>query len=142
MAELLIRVVDKTHADPMKDVKLTKRGDVICVQEDNWPWSEAEKTNPDWRIFKWPSSTVSALNVFLTPELSTEPKTSEDMPDDPMLQIRGFSLDVDLAGLPKALRDFVADNTRAQPFFTVPASVTVAAVKRQKAKRANPAVIG
>ena len=143
MAELLIRVVSKTNAaDPYRDAKLAKRGDVICVQADGWSWSEMEKTNPDWRILKWPSVSVSEASLLLTPELPTAAKVSGDMPDDPMLQLRGFHLDIDAATMPKALRTYLADATRKQPFVIMPSQITVAALKRQKAKRSNPAVIG
>lgn len=143
MAELLVRVVSKVNpSDVYKDVKLTKRGDVIVAQPDGWGWSDMEKTNPDWRIFKWPSVTVSEASVFLSPELPIAPKASPDMPDDPMLQRRGFNIDVDLAALPASLRQYLSDMTRAQSSFDVPAQITISMVKRQKERRVDPAVIG
>jgi hypothetical protein len=34
MCELLVRTIDKISEDPYKDVQLTKKGDVIAIQED------------------------------------------------------------------------------------------------------------
>lgn len=45
--EALIRVVDKGEAEDC-----SKAGDVIAICPDNWPWSPAELTNPDWRIVR------------------------------------------------------------------------------------------
>lgn len=139
MCELLVRVIDKTNpVDVYKDVKLTKRGDVVVVMPDGWGWSSEEKTNPDWRIFKWPSETMTNASALLTPELPTVQTTIED----PMLQRRGFNLNVDYAGLPQALKNYLADDSRTQPFFNVPAQITIASIKRQKARRVDPNVIG
>ena len=141
MAELLVRVVSKVNpADPFKDVKLTKRGDVIAVQPDGWGWGREELRHPDWRIFRWPSVSVSEASVFLSPELPTEPQLPGA--EDPMLQRRGFHIDVDLGSLPKALRDYVGDASRERPYFDVPATVTIAMVKKKRPRRGNPNVIG
>lgn len=58
MAEILVRVVDKGVAEGC-----SKAGDVISVCADNWAWSPAERTNPDWRIIRVNvlQSTVEAL---------------------------------------------------------------------------------
>lgn len=50
--ELLIRVVDKPGApdNPL----VSAAGDVIAICPDGWAWSEAELTNPEWRIVKCP----------------------------------------------------------------------------------------
>ncbi len=45
--EALIRVVDKGVAEDC-----SKAGDVIAICADNWAWSSAERTNPDWRIIR------------------------------------------------------------------------------------------
>jgi hypothetical protein len=139
MAELLVRVVSKLNPDDVyKDVKLTKRGDVIMVVPDGWGWSIEEKTNPDWRIVKWPSETVVNASTLLTPEL---PEVETTIPD-PMLQRRGFYLNLDKAGLPQALKNFINDNTRAQWFFSIPANITIADLKTKHVHRTDPNVIG
>lgn len=139
MAELLVRVVSKLNPDDVyKDVKLSKRGDVIMVVPDGWGWSIEERTNPDWRIFKWPSESVVNASTLLTPEL---PQVQTTVPD-PMLQRRGFYLNIDKPSLPNALKNYLNDNTRAQWFFQVPANITIADIKLQRPKRTDPNVIG
>lgn len=140
MCELLVRVKDKVSPDPYRDVKLTKRGDVIVVMPDGWAWSSEERTNPDWRIFKWPSESIANASALLSPELPIG-QWPENAPD-PMLQRRGFCLDVNFATLPQALKNYLADDSRAQAFFNVPAQVTIAALKMKRAKRPDPNVIG
>jgi hypothetical protein len=131
MAELLVRVFSKSSTDPAQDAKLTKRGDVIVVVPDGWGWSDIECTNPHWRIFKWPSVTESEASALLTPEL---PISEADV-DNPLLQRRGFNLNLDAAILPAALKAYLADDSRVQPFFNVPAQVTLASIKAKKARR-------
>lgn len=140
MAELLLRVADKTSADPFKDAKLTKRGDVIVALPDGWNWTEEEQRNPAWRILKWPALSLSAASVFLSPELDTEP--AQLGIENPMLQRRGFGLDLDAKSLPPAFAAWLADDTRAAPFFTVPAGITVTTLRKKKQARTNPNVIG
>jgi hypothetical protein len=131
MAELLVRVVSKSSADPAQDAKLTKRGDVIIVVPDGWGWSDIERSDPQWRIFKWPSVSESEASALLTPEL---PVSEADV-DNPLLQRRGFNLNLDAAILPAALKAYLADDTRAQAFFAVPSQVTLASIKQKKARR-------
>lgn len=140
MAELLIRVVSKENLqDTYKDVQLSKRGGVIVAVPDGWGWSIAEKMSPDWRILKWPSVSVADCDDLLMPEPDTR---AVKLGVDPMLQRRAYLLDVDLATLPAALKTYLADASRASPWFNVPANITIAMVKKQVAKRADPAVIG
>ena len=139
MAEFLVLIASRVDAaDPYKDVKLHKRGDVIEIVPDGWVWSAAEKTNPNWRIVKWPGVLVADVTDFMQPELDNR---TVKMGSDPMLQIRGFNLNIDIATLPVAVKAFIADSTRAQRSITVPAQITVAALKAKKAKRPDPNVI-
>lgn len=140
MAELLLRVVDKVNPDdPYKDVQLTKRGDVVTALPDGWAWSSEEQRNPHWRILKWPSLTLSAATVFLSPEIDSKPQLTGE---NPMLQRRGFAFDLDAPALPAALKAWLADDTRAEPFFTVPDGITLAMVRKKKPPRPDPTVIG
>lgn len=50
--EFLIRIVDKGV-----QIDASKAGDVIAAMPDGWAWSQAELTNPEWRI-------VSVLGVL------------------------------------------------------------------------------
>lgn len=65
MCEILIRVIDKTHPDPVEDVLCTKRGDVLAVQEDGWLWGTGDQSNPDWRIIKLPNIGVELFYDML-----------------------------------------------------------------------------
>jgi hypothetical protein len=88
MCELLVRTIDKISEDPYKDVQLTKKGDVIAIQEDGWVWSVAEKTNPEWKIIKFTGVVASKLSGFLIEETGNK-KT------DRMLQRRHFKFKLD-----------------------------------------------
>lgn len=56
--EFLVRIVDRSDREDD-----SKRGDVLCAQPDGWAWSQAELTNPAWRIIRVNvlRSTVDAL---------------------------------------------------------------------------------
>lgn len=91
MCEILVRVIDKTNpGDPYLDAKCTKRGDVISVQRDGWPWGVQEQLNPDWRIVKIPGVSVDDVASLLAPEPETDPQNPSRM-----LQSRLFRLDLD-----------------------------------------------
>lgn len=94
MAELLVRVVDKINDDPYLDAKCLKRGDVVVVCPDGWPWGKHEQHNPDWRILKVPGVSVTALQGFLAPEPETDPENPSAM-----LQARAFRLNLDAGPL-------------------------------------------
>lgn len=88
MAELLVRVVDKTHPDAAADVGCLKRGDVIAVCPDGWRWGNAELRNPAWRILRVPGA-PEAFDALLSPEVPD--LGAEDGPR----RKRGFRLDID-----------------------------------------------
>lgn len=65
--QLLVRVVDKTSADPVANVQLSKRGDVIATAPDDHTWGLAEISAADYRIVKVDFTDVEAAS-FLVPE--------------------------------------------------------------------------
>ena len=69
MAELLVRIIDKTSPDRDKDAQLTKRGDVIVVCPDGQPWGREERNNPHWRIVKVPGVDVEDLDYLTAEEI-------------------------------------------------------------------------
>ena len=74
MAELLVRVVDKVNPnDPDLDLQCLKRGDVVTVGEDGWPWSGKELSNPEWKVMYFPGASLSAAQSYLAPELPDGP---------------------------------------------------------------------
>ena len=91
MVEALIRVADKTNSNSEElNSKKTKRGDVIVVCDDGWPWSEWERTNPDWRVVRFPDEVASDIRAMVTPEFdedSSKPRAT--------LKARAFCLDLD-----------------------------------------------
>lgn len=89
MCELAVMIVDRSVDDPYVDVKAYKTGDVITIQEDGWPWSAAELTNPDWRIVHLPNVSVSQAMAFVSAEPETDPQNPSRM-----LQRRGHRLDL------------------------------------------------
>lgn len=131
MAELLVRVQDKVNADLDLDLQCTKRGDVIAACPDGWPWSEAERTAPYWRIFKIPALPLDEALTLTTPELPADPLNPG------RLRKRAQYLDVDAilaSALPQAIKDYLNDDTRAQQTFTVTAPLsTVRAWRKLKA---------
>lgn len=135
MAELLIRVRDKeAHPDPYVDAKRSKRGDVIAACPDGWKWSHAERTNPDWRIVRILGLPMNIAETFMSPERG-DPRV------DRMLRRREASFDFDHADLPARVREYLADDSRAQPSIVLSAIVG-RKLRKQRARLVDPAVIG
>jgi len=135
MAELLVRVRDKeSHPDPYVDVQRSKRGDVIVACPDGWQWSHAERTNPDWRIVRVLGLPDSIAQSFLTPERG-DPKV------DRMLRRREASFDLDHAELPARVREYLADDSRAQSSIVLSAIIG-RKLRKQRVRLVDPAVIG
>ena len=88
MAELLIRTVDKVNPNnKQKNAKCPKRGMVVTIQADGWPWTQKERDAPFWEIRKYPGVPVDALSGFLAPEAG-------DPLVDPYLQRRQFTFNL------------------------------------------------
>jgi hypothetical protein len=49
--ELLVRIVDRPGG--------LSKGDLVVDRPDGHPWSEAERTNPQWRILAVPGLSVT-----------------------------------------------------------------------------------
>jgi len=80
--ELLVRLEDR--GDPT-DPTTAKRGDVIDIRPDGWPWSERERNHPARRLIRVPDLTPAdaqallaseqipvPLEPFLTPDLTAK----------------------------------------------------------------------
>jgi hypothetical protein len=72
MAELLIRLHPKWNQDTQLQHGSTHPGDVIAACDDNWRWSAAELTNPEWLIVCFPGVPVSAFQDMDRPLLDAE----------------------------------------------------------------------
>jgi hypothetical protein len=119
MAELLVRVTDKTH--PTENNRVSKRGDVIAVQPDGWAWGALELSQPFWRIVKLPNVTVQAASdALLAPGVRTGPQ-------EPLTAVPLKAFRLDLAAVSsrnQAAAAFVTDDTRAQPSISIPWNLT------------------
>jgi hypothetical protein len=135
MAEFLIRVHDKVNPDSVySDVKCLKRGDVVSVCPDGWVWSTRELRLPFWRIVKVAGMAMDEAEAFLSPEPG-------DSLLNKMLRRRAFKVDVDRITLPKRIKEWLADDTRAVPFLEIN-TTTARGLKTLKEPLSDPAVIG
>src|SRR5690606_17653855 len=89
MCEVLLRVIDKSDPDPKIDSKCLKAGDVVVIREDDWNWSEMEKTAPFWRIVRIVGMSVEEATLeFLAPENGSDA-------NNPYLRRRKSFIDID-----------------------------------------------
>lgn len=69
MAEILIKAVDANHEDPIQDLLCYKRGDIVVVKRDGWPWGKEELKAPkDGGVFvrlKLPGVPVSSVEKYI-----------------------------------------------------------------------------
>lgn len=65
MAEVLVKAIDATHPDPVKDARgCYKRGDPVVVMEDGHPWGSEEGLPKFW-IVKIPGATVEQVLQYV-----------------------------------------------------------------------------
>lgn len=111
MAELLVMNVDRVNPDDIyKDAKLYKRGDVVVVCPDGWPWSETERTGPDFAIVKIPGMKVEEALDFLEPEKDADPSSPSKT-----LQRRAVKVDLDALKKDPKAADLLAVKVDKQP---------------------------
>ena len=115
MCELLIRVVDKpSHPNPHTEASQLKRGCVVDVFPDNHSYGLQELQNPHWRILKLPKVPVAFGRGFMGPGLSDSPSRL----GEPTLG-RAFKLDIDDPRIPTEIREYLEDDSRAQPMHSI-----------------------
>lgn len=69
MAELLIKAIDATHSDPVKDkAGCYKRGDIVDVRPDGFEWGREEGL-PTFVKVKIPGLAVSTIKQFMESEM-------------------------------------------------------------------------
>lgn len=69
MAEILLHFTDKvpnSHPDYAMNYGAM---DIVVVCADGWTWTEAELTNPNWRIVKVPGVDPSFLSQYAAPRI-------------------------------------------------------------------------
>jgi hypothetical protein len=69
--ELLIRVNHKQPVGSELHDTASQAGDVIAAVENGWPWSNAERKNPDWIIVHC-ELTQSEVEALLEPARMNE----------------------------------------------------------------------
>lgn len=69
MAEILFFVEDKTNDDKELNAQAYKRGDVVVVCPDGWPWGREELKDPRFRIVKVPGEPSEYLDL-VQPQLA------------------------------------------------------------------------
>lgn len=120
MCELLVRTVDSIDPDPIRDLKVYKRGMVVTVQDDGWPWGTAETGRPDFAIIKIPSVPISIMSVFLGSLIDPFAKVP-----DTTNKLRQFKINLDN---PSVSAQFSTGITRISPSVTL-SSASVLALK-------------
>lgn len=142
MAELLVFAKDRVNeTDFYKNLRLYKRGDVVVVCPDGWPWGKEELTSPLFRIVSIPSMTVSEASQFVAPEVDTDPLNPSKT-----LKRRQFKIDLSNASIAASLKQWLADDTRAVPIVK-PSDFGITkaafnALKVDKGVTPDPAIIG
>jgi hypothetical protein len=120
MCELLVRIEDKSSdPDPVRDRMLSKKGHVIDIRPDGWPWTQAELTNPAWRVGSVPGVTPEDYVKFAGAVVDRGPLA--------MVQIarKAFYLDVDqlaaklMSSRAGALASFTSEEIDAATIATV-----------------------
>jgi hypothetical protein len=65
MAEILVKAVDATHPDPVKDQRgCYKRGMFVAVKPDGWEWGALERL-PQFAIIKIPTIPVATVEKYM-----------------------------------------------------------------------------
>ncbi len=90
MAELIVSKIDYIHSDFYLNTKTFKRGMVIIARDDNHPWTDTERNNPDWIILKFPGEPKEKFKSYEVQELPKDPINPSKT-----LQIRAFKIDLD-----------------------------------------------
>jgi hypothetical protein len=84
MAEFLIKAVNATHADPLKDQRgCYKRGDIVMVQENGFEWGSLEALPPaqggKFVVVRISDVTVEQVKTFVQNKLAGVPNADISM---------------------------------------------------------------
>lgn len=109
-----------------------QRGDVIVAMPDGHAWGNYERESAQFRLLRFSHTPLSWAMPLLSPESATAPGP------DPMLQYRGFCLDL----AHPALAACLDDTGRNTPVFDIPATLCLSTLVRQRDRLNNPTVIG
>lgn len=91
--QLLIVVVDRVHADPVRHAEAPKAGDVIHWWPDGKEWGREEYLNPEWRIVHVPGMTEAEAEALIGMEVPVRPIHEH------VLRNRHMTVDIAKAGI-------------------------------------------
>ena len=112
MAELLIKLIDHIHSDPVKDRSgAYKRGDVVVVMPDGHEWGR-EEGPPKFGIIKVVGLSVMKCQEFVRPEMQDEVFDGQTIRGQKTRRLHRIDID----SLPPALQELLPK----------PAGITVA----------------
>lgn len=75
MAELLVKAVSVSHADPVKDRRgCYKRGMPVVVMPDNHPWGLEERL-PKFVVIKFPLISVARVQKYIDAQMEADGTT-------------------------------------------------------------------
>lgn len=98
MAEFLVKAIDATHKDPVKDVRgCYKRGDIVDVRPDGFEWGK-EEAPPKFTIVKCPGMAVADVISYMQPhtqKTKTQDKKGNFIEETITLKRRQYSVDLD-----------------------------------------------
>jgi len=71
VAEVLVWITDKQPltGDPTQDRHFWQADDVITIEDDGHPWSARERTNPAWKIVRFPGRNKSDLSQLTATDI-------------------------------------------------------------------------
>lgn len=120
MAEALVWVLDKQPltGDPTKDRHFWQAGDVITIEDDGHPWSARERSNPAWKIVRFPGRKKSDLSQLVTPDLGYLTEEGEKLSQ--VLRRRAFRMKVDAVGDEVAKAQDVSGLIEGKPVLSDP----------------------
>lgn len=84
MAEILLKARDHVSSDPSLNKQLYKRGDIVCIQPDNHPWTPTERDRKLFCIIHVPRVKPAALQDLLVNGQNHRRKRWVDLESIPM----------------------------------------------------------
>lgn len=98
MCEILIKAIDTSHVDPLKDrIGCYKRGDIVGVEEDGYEWGACERL-PKFYLVKIPGLSVVIARKYERMEME-----SDDPDNKTVYRRRKFHIPVD--AVPAGIRN-------------------------------------
>lgn len=94
---------NRATGDAQRDTATYQRGDVLAVREDGFAWSEAERTDPQFRVVAVPGISVATLSPLTIPDPHLIPAGEGQLAPNPTWRLCRYR--IDLAVLARLLAD-------------------------------------